>query len=266
MSSQRGNAKKSGPPKHPNKGVFNNTLHDKSKKTKALNSLEINGCCARCKEVIAWKIKYKKYKPLSQSRKCVKCDQRTIKDAYYTVCVPCAVKNGICAKCCTSADIAEPGLNAQEEAIQQSRQQQELKMLTERQRRSFLRMQERGETEATTRATRSTEGDIACEDSGESEASEDETAVASDGRDSPVEDGMCASALRDEALSPNQLELDGDKQLNVAVADETENNMCNPMLLTNECAGFLTSKQAELIGADRSQDKESENAQIKETS
>ena len=69
MSSQRGNVKKSGPPKYQNKSAFRNNLHDKSKKTKALNDMDIVGCCKRCKDVLDWKIKYKKYKPLSQLRK-----------------------------------------------------------------------------------------------------------------------------------------------------------------------------------------------------
>ena len=66
MSTQRGNVQKKGPPKHQNKSAFKNTLHDSSNKTKQIVKLEVAGLCARCTEIIEWKIKYKKYKPLSQ--------------------------------------------------------------------------------------------------------------------------------------------------------------------------------------------------------
>ena len=69
MSSARGNVKKSGPPKYQNKSAFKNNLHDKSAKMKMINSLEVSGACVRCKEVIEWKIKYKKYKPLTVPKK-----------------------------------------------------------------------------------------------------------------------------------------------------------------------------------------------------
>jgi len=69
MSSQHGNVKKTGPPKHKNRSAFKNTLHDHSKRTLQLVAMNVTGCCARCKEIIDWKIKYKKYKPLGQPRK-----------------------------------------------------------------------------------------------------------------------------------------------------------------------------------------------------
>ena len=69
MSSQRGNVQKSKPPKHANKTKFRNDLHDTSQRTKAINCLKITSCCPKCKDVIEWKIKYKKYKPLTQPKK-----------------------------------------------------------------------------------------------------------------------------------------------------------------------------------------------------
>ena len=61
--------KKSGPPKYRNKTTFRNDLHDSSHKTKSLNTLDISGVCMRCKAIIEWKIKYKKYKHLTQPKK-----------------------------------------------------------------------------------------------------------------------------------------------------------------------------------------------------
>ena len=68
MSSQRGNHKK-GPQKHQNRTSFKNNLHDTSKRTKEINELVHHGLCERCKEIIEWKIKYKKYKPLTVPKK-----------------------------------------------------------------------------------------------------------------------------------------------------------------------------------------------------
>lgn len=73
MSSQRG----SGPTrqraqKHKNSFAFKNDLHDKTPQMKKMNSLNVCEVCERCKSQIEWKIKYKKYKPLSQAKTCVK--------------------------------------------------------------------------------------------------------------------------------------------------------------------------------------------------
>jgi len=69
MSTQKGNAQKAGPQKYQNKTKFRNDLHDSSHRTKSLNALEISGVCARCKAIIEWKIKYKKYNQLTQPKK-----------------------------------------------------------------------------------------------------------------------------------------------------------------------------------------------------
>lgn len=69
MSSQKGNVSKKGPPKHKNTYKFKNDLHDKSPQQKLLNSMDVGGLCGRCKEIIEWKIQYKKYKPLTMAKK-----------------------------------------------------------------------------------------------------------------------------------------------------------------------------------------------------
>lgn len=69
MSSQRGNVKKQKAQKHQNTKAFKNNLHDTSGKAKLINSLQVTQCCARCTEVIEWKIRYKKYKPLTVPKK-----------------------------------------------------------------------------------------------------------------------------------------------------------------------------------------------------
>ena len=65
MSTQRGNVTKKKAPKHNNEYAFKNDKYDTTGKMKAINNLNISNVCQRCKDCIEWKIKYKKYKPLS---------------------------------------------------------------------------------------------------------------------------------------------------------------------------------------------------------
>lgn len=99
MSSQRGNCAKSGPQKHQNTKAYRNDLHRKDKTIKVLNSLQIAGCCKRCKEVIEWKIKYNKYKPLTRPKKCVKCLQKNVTNSYFIICQNCIESQNLCGKC-----------------------------------------------------------------------------------------------------------------------------------------------------------------------
>lgn len=110
MSTARGNAYRNRPQKHQNRTVFKNDLHDSSQKTKLLNSLQVTGVCKRCKDILDWKIKYKKYKPLTAPRKCVGCDQKTVKHAYHMLCKPCAKEKNVCAKCCKKPEVSEVSL------------------------------------------------------------------------------------------------------------------------------------------------------------
>ncbi|KAL1420963.1 hypothetical protein MTO96_004330 [Rhipicephalus appendiculatus] len=99
MSTQPGNVSRSRPQKHQNATAFKNTLHDTTVQTKKILNLKIENVCARCKDIIEWKIKYKKYKPLTVPRKCVKCEGKTVKSAYHIACSACAERLKICAKC-----------------------------------------------------------------------------------------------------------------------------------------------------------------------
>lgn len=105
MSCAKGNIQRTRPQKHQNRTAFKNDLHDTSKKTKFLKSLDISGVCERCKEIIEWKIKYKKYKPLTAPKKCVGCEQKTIKHAYHVLCSKCATEKRVCAKCCKPTEV-----------------------------------------------------------------------------------------------------------------------------------------------------------------
>uniref|UniRef100_A0A1B6MG56 Uncharacterized protein n=1 Tax=Graphocephala atropunctata TaxID=36148 RepID=A0A1B6MG56_9HEMI len=102
MSSQRGNVSRTRPQKHKNSRVFKNNLHDKSKKTQIINSITVTDTCNRCKAIIEWKIKYKKYKQLKSAKTCIKCSNKTVKQSYHTICGLCVKNLKVCAKCGTN--------------------------------------------------------------------------------------------------------------------------------------------------------------------
>ncbi|OWK01052.1 hypothetical protein Celaphus_00018369 [Cervus elaphus hippelaphus] len=70
MSSQKGNVTRSRPQRHQNTFSFKNDKFDKSVQTKKINAKLHDGVCQRCKEVLEWRVKYSKYKPLSKPKKC----------------------------------------------------------------------------------------------------------------------------------------------------------------------------------------------------
>ncbi|XP_067664931.1 uncharacterized protein C9orf85 homolog [Haliotis asinina] len=145
MSSQKGNVNRSRKQKHQNTSAFKNDMYNKSKKVASINETKLPGLCQRCREKIEWKIKYAKYKPLTVPKKCIKCSEKTVKKAYYNICFPCGQAREICCKCGEKKDIVEQsGLTPEQQSAEDSRQKQELKYLTERQRRSFLRQQAQG--------------------------------------------------------------------------------------------------------------------------
>ncbi|BFZ01108.1 hypothetical protein BsWGS_04147 [Bradybaena similaris] len=148
MSSQRGNVSRTRTQKYKNNKAFKNDLHDTSHTIKMINSLNHEGLCQRCKEIIEWKIKYKKYKPLSQPATCVRCRGKTVKRAYHTVCQPCAALAEVCAKCNSKQDIIlQQGTSESEKASQDSQLKFDLQHLKERQRRAFFRHLEKGDAE-----------------------------------------------------------------------------------------------------------------------
>nr|XP_060618188.1 uncharacterized protein C9orf85 homolog isoform X1 [Anolis sagrei ordinatus]XP_060618189.1 uncharacterized protein C9orf85 homolog isoform X1 [Anolis sagrei ordinatus]XP_060618191.1 uncharacterized protein C9orf85 homolog isoform X1 [Anolis sagrei ordinatus] len=73
-----------------------------------INAKVHEGLCQHCKEVLEWRVKFNKYKTLTQSKKCVKCLQKTVKDSYHIICKPCACELELCAKCGKREDIVIP--------------------------------------------------------------------------------------------------------------------------------------------------------------
>ncbi|KAK2555383.1 Uncharacterized protein P5673_023023 [Acropora cervicornis] len=145
MSTRKGNSKKKGQ-KYQNTVAFKNDLHDKSRKTKEINSLVVTGVCARCREVIEWRKKFKKYKPLTAPKKCVKCLQKTVIQAYHIMCSKCAGVAKVCEKCGEEKEIMAKSMpSSAEKASQESMLQQEIKAMSERQRRTYFRHLEKGD-------------------------------------------------------------------------------------------------------------------------
>ncbi|XP_030049723.1 uncharacterized protein C9orf85 homolog [Microcaecilia unicolor] len=108
MSSQRGNVSRTRPQKHRNVTVFKNDKFDSSSQTKKINAKLHDGVCQRCKDILEWRVKFSKYKALSQPKKCVKCLQKTVKDAYHLICRPCACRLNLCAKCGKAEEVILP--------------------------------------------------------------------------------------------------------------------------------------------------------------
>ncbi|XP_042706528.1 uncharacterized protein C9orf85 homolog isoform X2 [Chrysemys picta bellii] len=69
MSSQRGNVARSRPQRHQNSRVFKNDKYDTSAQRKKINAKLHDGVCQHCKEVLEWRVKFSKYKPLSKPKK-----------------------------------------------------------------------------------------------------------------------------------------------------------------------------------------------------
>ncbi|XP_041974737.1 uncharacterized protein C9orf85 homolog [Aricia agestis] len=142
MSCSKGNTKRTRPQKHQNRSAFKNDLHDSSKQTKFLNTMEISGVCSRCKEIIEWRIKYKKYKPLTSPKKCIGCEQKNIRYAYHILCSGCASAKKVCSKCNRDLTICENELKEETKekgSTENVDLQPMLKNLPERKRRTILR-------------------------------------------------------------------------------------------------------------------------------
>jgi len=142
MSCQKGASgqRRSRGQKHQNTHTFKNTLHDTSKQTKRIIKTDNAEVCKRCYDVIQWKITYKKYKPLTVPKKCTKCEQKTILDAYHILCIPCGQKLDICCKCGKKEEIiAHKALSYTEKSQALAELEAEVKNLPERKRRAYQR-------------------------------------------------------------------------------------------------------------------------------
>ncbi|XP_036455078.1 uncharacterized protein C9orf85 homolog [Colossoma macropomum] len=124
MSSQKGGGSRSRAQRYQNTTAFKNDKYGATPQVKKANAKVHEGLCQRCKDILEWKVKYNKYKFLTQPRKCVKCLQKTVKDAYHIMCKPCALRLELCAKCGKKEEIVLP-LNRKEEEEEEAGQQRQ---------------------------------------------------------------------------------------------------------------------------------------------
>ncbi|KAM6230845.1 uncharacterized protein C9orf85 homolog [Porphyrio hochstetteri] len=108
MSSEKGNVSRTRPQRYQNARAFKNDKYDTSARRKKINAKLHDGVCQHCKGILEWRVKFSKYKLLSQPKKCVKCLQKTVKDPYHIICRPCASKLEVCAKCGKEEEIVIP--------------------------------------------------------------------------------------------------------------------------------------------------------------
>ena len=97
MSLRGGDAKKKGQ-KYQNSFTFKHNKN--SLLTRKIMESPLDYMCERCLDIIEWKIKFRKYKPLTTAAKCQTCENKTIYKAYRVICDGCAVPNKLCTKCC----------------------------------------------------------------------------------------------------------------------------------------------------------------------
>ncbi len=98
MSTRKGGAAKTGQ-RYQNASAFKVDMHGESRQARLAKALPLSRLCDRCREILEWKKKYGKYKPLTVPRKCTGCSQKTVRQAYYLLCHDCAQKRQVCAKC-----------------------------------------------------------------------------------------------------------------------------------------------------------------------
>lgn len=138
MSSARGSDKRKRPQRYQNSTVYKNDKWDKGDLLKKLNTMNVNEVCVKCRDVIQWKIKYNKYKPLTKPKTCNVCHQKTITKAYHVLCRSCALEKKQCAKCLNSDEVNPivPHVPTQQERIKMDiEMRQMVKSLSERKRR-----------------------------------------------------------------------------------------------------------------------------------
>ncbi|CAG8434713.1 7799_t:CDS:2 [Diversispora eburnea] len=117
-----------------------------NKKTQIINSLPISGVCQRCKDILEWRKKFNKYKPLTIPKRCVSCEEKTIKEAYRILCDKCANKKGVCSKCQQSTQIIISDVKSDKELLKEQQERDRLlSTLSERKKRTYIRKLEREE-------------------------------------------------------------------------------------------------------------------------
>jgi hypothetical protein len=140
-------------PKYNNDFKFKH--NPKSKKSDMIATITHSGLCHRCSDKIAWKKKYRKYKPLKRSGKCYMCEQQTVKRAYHIICAQCSIDHHCCAWC--KLDFNEQGSGGvvvtREERektaqLESDKLYEQMSTMRERDRRTVMRRLQRSDSES----------------------------------------------------------------------------------------------------------------------
>ena len=173
--------------RHQNKVAF--TPNKYSPHALMIASLPSSGLCQHCLEIINWKKRMNKYKPLTHPKTCITCHLKTVREAYHVLCSPCASQADCCAKCRVSVAIAaitaNAGINVHGIAnplvssynVLFDTEQQEavaIAKLNERSRRSYLRKRDAEDWEGAAKIIEALEASEALYDDDDGDSSDDE--------------------------------------------------------------------------------------------
>lgn len=90
-------SKRKGPPRHQNQKEF--TLLYAPQLQELKDKTPRDHLCPHCFDKIEWKLKFGKYKKLTQPARCTVCDMKTVVKAYRQICDKCSDDHGICSMC-----------------------------------------------------------------------------------------------------------------------------------------------------------------------
>eukprot|EP00340_Litonotus_pictus_P009576 CAMPEP_0170514576 /NCGR_PEP_ID=MMETSP0209-20121228/1161_1 /TAXON_ID=665100 ORGANISM="Litonotus pictus, Strain P1" /NCGR_SAMPLE_ID=MMETSP0209 /ASSEMBLY_ACC=CAM_ASM_000301 /LENGTH=241 /DNA_ID=CAMNT_0010798731 /DNA_START=8 /DNA_END=729 /DNA_ORIENTATION=+ len=145
MSTVKGTTKKKG---QRYQNTFSFKHNKNSKLTKKIQETPLNLLCERCLVTLQWKIKYRKYKPLTNPAKCRVCDMKNVLKGHRTVCDSCALEHKVCSKCIeTCLQYAKPSRPSKHvKKFNKNKALEDIiEALKERQRRTVQRKLENGE-------------------------------------------------------------------------------------------------------------------------
>ncbi|VDL95622.1 unnamed protein product, partial [Schistocephalus solidus] len=103
----------------------------------------------------------------------IKCGQRTVKRAYYTICDSCAESLKVCAKCGEAKEIVIPPPNPRE-VEEEKLFEENLRGMRERERRTLLRIMQSGDQEKMAKVTEKIKSAATAKDSNAPSSDEDD--------------------------------------------------------------------------------------------
>jgi hypothetical protein len=179
-------------PKHQNQFSFRHNKN--SSKTKKILEIPNYGLCHKCTEIIEWRKKYRKYKPLKGPKKCCGCSGKTVVFAYHVMCQGCAWEKKVCPKCLEEKQLVDKYGNFGERSDAFRKEDVDfvdrslLRGMKERKRRALIRLLESGQV-TPDEVMRALEGKLTLEDLEDDDEEDSKSAID---EESCVTDGFRA--------------------------------------------------------------------------